>query len=484
MRGYQCVKNIYLTIHHPELEAKITPEQQAVFDQGNEVGEAARKFFPGGVLIDNKPWDFFGSLKKTRELLAQKTEIIYEAAFEHQGCYARADVIKYSPETQRWKIYEVKSSTKVKEEHINDVGLQAWIIASSGLPLEQINVVHLNTLCVFPNLENLFTIEDVTAKIREIYPRILPKITHLFSTINSETIPDIDIGPQCTAPYDCGFMESCWKEKKVPELSVLNIPNLKEKKWEYFRQGIISVDDSRISELNPLQQRMVESFKTGKRFVNIEGIKSSLDAWKFPLVFLDFETMNPALPRFDGCGPYRHVAFQFSVHRMDSLEAEILHTEFLHEADSDPRPTLIPALLKACDGEGSIVAYFGKFESDRILEMAEFSPFHKEALETLVPRIVDPLPLIREHVYDNEFKGSFSLKSVAPGILGKQQSYEGMLVANGSEAQRAYSELIHANTTADRKRELVTASLEYCKKDTLVMVELARWLFALVAEKK
>ena len=88
MRGYQCVKNIYLTIHHPELEAKITPEQQAVFDQGNEVGEAARKFFPGGVLIDNKPWDFFGSLKKTRELLAQKTEIIYEAAFEQQGCYA------------------------------------------------------------------------------------------------------------------------------------------------------------------------------------------------------------------------------------------------------------------------------------------------------------------------------------------------------------------------------------------------------------
>ena len=72
MRGYQCLKNIYLTVHHPDLEAPISPDQQAVFDQGNAVGEVARQKFPGGVLVDNKPWDFFGSLKRTRELLAQQ----------------------------------------------------------------------------------------------------------------------------------------------------------------------------------------------------------------------------------------------------------------------------------------------------------------------------------------------------------------------------------------------------------------------------
>ena len=82
MKGYRCLKNIYLNIHFPELEAKVTPEQQALFDQGNRVGEEARKYFPGGVLVDNKAWDFFGSLKRTRELLAAKTPIIYEAAFE------------------------------------------------------------------------------------------------------------------------------------------------------------------------------------------------------------------------------------------------------------------------------------------------------------------------------------------------------------------------------------------------------------------
>src|SRR5436190_9874167 len=126
MRGYHCLKCIYLTIHHPELEAPITSETQALFDQGNIIGAKAREYYPGGVLIDNKPWDFIGALSKTRELIANGTTTIYEAAFEYMGCYARADIIQYSPDTKRWRIFEVKSSTKVKPEHYDDVGLQVW----------------------------------------------------------------------------------------------------------------------------------------------------------------------------------------------------------------------------------------------------------------------------------------------------------------------------------------------------------------------
>ncbi len=477
MRGYKCVKNIYLNIHHPNLEAEITPDQQALFDQGNAVGEEARKFFSGGVLVDNKPWDFFGSLKKTRELLASKTPIIYEAAFEHQGCYARADIIKYSLDTQRWKIYEVKSSTKVKEEHLDDVGLQAWIIAKSGLPIEEINLVHLNPACRFPNLENLFEINDVTAQIRERYPSILPKVSQLFSTIKTDQVPVVNIGAHCLNPHECGFKEHCWKEKGVPAFSVLNLPKLNDKKWEYFNQGIISVDDARLTDLTPLQQRVVDVFKSGERFLDSKSIKAAIAHWKFPLVFLDFETMSPAIPRYIGTGPYMHVAFQFSVHVMTSKESEVTHHEFFHEFPTDPRPTLIPALLKACEGEGSIVSYYGRFETDRILEMAKSFSEYAEQLEALTQRIVDPLPVIRDFIYDKEFKGSFSLKAVVPALLGEDESYEGMKVANGGDAQRAYEEIINSKTTSERKNELLKASLEYCKKDTWVMVELVKWLF-------
>lgn len=174
MRGYQCLKSIYLTIHNKELEPPVSPEQQAIFDQGNAVGFEARKRFQGGVLVDNAPWDFFGSLKKTRELLAAKTPIIFEAAFEYNGCYARADIIQYQSDTQRWKVFEVKSSTSLKDEYLDDVGLQAWIMANSGLPIEQINVMYINKSCKYPDLTNLFTTDDVTERLRESYLQILP----------------------------------------------------------------------------------------------------------------------------------------------------------------------------------------------------------------------------------------------------------------------------------------------------------------------
>lgn len=479
MRGYRCHKDLYLNIHHSEFESPITPDQQARFDQGNEVGEAARKHFPGGVLVDFKPWDFFGSLKKTRELLASHTPIIYEAAFEYQGCYARTDIIKYSPDTQRWKIYEVKSATKVKDENLDDIGLQAWIIANSGLPIEEINLVHLNPACRYPNLENLFTVEDVTAQLRERYPNIGPKVRELFSVVKTDAIPAIEIGSHCITPYECQFKAHCWKAAGVPEFSVLDLPKLGDKKWEYLRQGIMTVDDPRITELTPLQQRVVDVTKSGERFLDLPPIQEALKAWKFPLVFLDFETTNPAIPRYQDTGPYMHVPFQFSVHHMESLESEVSHLEFLHDLPTDPRPTLIPALLKACEGEGSIVAYYGRFETDRINEMAKTFPEYAAPLEALTQRIVDPLPIIREFIYDKEFKGSFSLKAVVPALLGEEQSYEGMLVANGGDAQRAYQEIINPKTTPQRKEELLKASLEYCKKDTAVMVDLVKWLFQL-----
>lgn len=477
MRGYQCLKNIYLTVHHPDLEAPISPDQQAVFDQGNAVGEIARQSFPGGVLVDNKPWDFFGSLKRTRELLAQHTEVIYEASFEFNGCYARADIIQYSIETKRWKIYEVKSSTKIKDEHLHDVGLQAWIMAKSGLPIEQIHILHLNPECRYPNLDNLFVASDVTDKLRIIYPEIQGKVTNIFSTIKSETIPEIDIGPQCTSPTPCGFQDSCWKERNIPEFSVLNLPQIKNKKWDLYSQGIIKLDDPRLEDLSPLQQRVVDVFKSGKRFIDVEGIKKELSSWKFPLVFLDFETINPAIPRYDGTSPYQQVPFQFSVHTLPSLEAEMTHKEYLHTDRSDPRPALVEKLVDACGEVGSIVAYYGQFESSRISELADHFPKFKKQLDSLNERIVDPLPIIRDHIYDNAFGGSFSLKAVAPAILGEIHSYDGMLVDNGTAAQRAFEELINDNTSKDRKSELISASLDYCKKDTLVMVELVKWLY-------
>ena len=108
--------------------------------------------------------------------------------------------------------------------------------------------------------------------------------------------------------------------------------------------------------------------------------------------------------------------------------------------------------------------------------MAEYSEHYKNDLIKLLPRMVDPLPIIRDHIYDHQFKGSFSLKSVAPALLGEEYTYNNLTINNGLASQRAFVEMIDLNTTADRKLELIKASLEYCKQDTFVLYKLVQWM--------
>ncbi len=452
----------------------MTPELQALFDQGNEVGALARTYFPGGTLVDCKPWEFGDALARTRELIAAGVETIYEAAFEYQGCYARTDILQYSRESKRFSIYEVKSTTSVKEEHLEDAGLQTWIMAKSGLPIEKIFIMHLNRDCRFPHLENLFIQADVTEQMRVQYPTVTPKVKSILDCLCKSEVPAIDIGPYCLQPTPCPFVSHCWAN--IPEVSIFDLPGMRERKWELYQAGIVALDDPRLTELTDLQQRIIHVFKSGERFVDTATIKAMTAEWQYPFVFLDFETIGPAIPRFVGTGPYQQVPFQFSVHELSDPDAELVHREFLHTSADDPRPALIDALLAACGDRGSIIAYFGKFESSRIAELAEFSPEHRDALLALIDRIVDPLPVLREAVYDNAFAGSFSLKKVAPALLGAEQSYAGMAVADGGAAQRAFAEMIADKTSAERKQVLRDGLLEYCKKDTLVMVELVRWM--------
>ena len=477
MMGYQCHKNLYLAVHQKELIPRITPELQALFDQGNKVTEYARKKFPSGVLVDNPAYDFIGSLKKTRELLAAQTEFIFEAAFEYKGCYARADVIAYNSQTQRWSIIEVKSTTKVKDEHLDDVGLQVWIMANAGLPIEKISIMHLNNTCRFPDLDNLFTEDDVTDRLRELHTKISPRLNDIFSALRSDEVPPQKFGAHCFAPRECQFIDHCREQAGIPAKSVFSIPGLREKKWELYDKGIVDLLDIDSSELNEKQQLCLDVLKTGRRSVDSEKIKEMLSGWKFPLVFLDFETINPAIPRYNGTSPFTQVPFQFSVHILESIDSTPRHLEFLFDRSDDPRPELIPQLLKACAGEGSVVAYYSKFEAGRIQDLEEFSPEVKTELAALRERLVDPLPIFRDAVYDPAFEDSYSIKSVGPAILGKNFSYDEMSVGDGGGAQRAFEELISNHASLARKSELKAALLNYCKKDTFVMVELVRWLY-------
>ena len=98
-------------------------------------------------------------------------------------------------------------------------------------------------------------------------------------------------------------------------------------------------------------------------------------------------------------------------------------------------------------------------------------------LKSIADRLVDPLTIFRAHVYDANFNGSFSIKDVAPAILGKKASYDGMAVGDGNEAHVTFLQLISPDTPLEKKKTLQEDLFAYCQKDTLCMVELVWWLF-------
>ncbi len=84
--------------------------------------------------------------------------------------------------------------------------------------------------------------------------------------------------------------------------------------------------------------------------------------------------------------------------------------------------------------------------------------------------------MVKETVYDINFKGSFSIKSVAPALLGQEASYENLAIKDGTEAMVAYERLIDEKIPKEGKGILEQQMLKYCCQDTLLMVKLFEWL--------
>lgn len=482
MRGLQCGKSLYLTIHQPELEPEVSDSQQALFDQGHEVGKRAQQSFPGGVLVDAPYYDSAAATAQTREAIARGENTLYEATFSTDGVTARIDILHRSSSTAPWDLIEVKSSTSVKPEHLDDVAIQLHVAEQAGLLIGRAFVMHINNQATAPDLSNLFHRTDVTSDARSRQEMIQKKILELTQVVSQANAPPVSIGPHCSEPYDCPFQDHCWKD--IPEASIFDLPSMGKKVWELYAAGIVSIGDSRFVPSQGVQQHRAEAVRSGTRWIDASAIKRQLTEWRWPLTYLDFETIAFAIPRYPGTRPYQQVPFQYSALRQHSIDSPLDESFYLHDNASDPREPLIQALISATGGPGSVVAYNMSFEANCIRSLISFFPQYAGELQSIIDRLVDPLPIFRSSVYDKNFFGSFSIKSVAPAILGSSSSYDGMIVADGEAAQRAFLNLISAAPGSVEHSTLRKAMLDYCRKDTMEMADLVKWLFGVANDRK
>lgn len=473
MRGYQCRKALYLTVHRPELEPPITPEQRALFEQGNRIGARAHRHFHDGVLVNAPIFKAELAARETQALLEAGHQTLFEATFLHQGIVVRVDVLHRRGDG--WVIIEVKSSTRVKAEHLLDVATQWEACTTAGLDVVAAEVMFVNRASEGPDLDDYFVRKDVTKHVEALLPPLRDRIVDLKRVLERPEPPATPIGPHCVEPYDCPFKPLCWRTLPVP--SVFDLPGLWEQRWELLDAGHVSPLAPTFPPLDGVDAKRLEALRAGRRWVDREAIRTAIADWTWPRYYLDFETVGSALPEWPGVRPYEQVPFQFSCLVQEAPGSALREVAYLHDDTKDPRPALIAFLVDAVGTAGPIVAYNAKFEAKCLETLARSSDMHADRLRAAAARLVDPLPIVRAAVYDPKFGSSFSIKSVAPALLGSR-SYDELGVKDGLEAQRAYALSIDSRTAPARREKIRQDLLEYCRKDTEEMVRLVDWLSA------
>jgi len=399
IRGCQCVKSLYLNKYHKEFQSSISANQEAIFEQGKDVGVLARKLFPNG--IDASPENYFNyedSIKRTQLAIENGETTIYEAAFFFDDVLAAVDILV--KDNDGWKAFEVKSSTEVKDTHILDAALQYYLIQNTGISLQDIFIIHINNQYVRGQeleIEKLFIKKSILTEVVELQPFFPIKIKELKSILEQRQIPDVEIGLQCNDPYPCDFIDYCWK--KIPPHSVFDIANLRTaKKFELYNQGIIDLKDiPKNFSLNENQWQQVNCELEQKSIIDTPRIKGFISGLKYPLCFLDFETFQLAIPKFVNSRPYQQLVFQYSLHKQNSKGNDLFHSEFIAETNSnDPRISFIKKLIDDCGEEGDILVYNLAFERTRLQELANDFPEFSNPISNILNRLKDLMIPFRE----------------------------------------------------------------------------------------
>lgn len=469
LSGLQCRKLLWTQVNEPTVIPTADIVTQHVFDQGHLVGEYARQLFPSGIMV---PQDgFMENIFATRRLLAERRPL-FEAGILSGTLYCRLDIL-HPVNDDEWDIIEIKSSTSVKDVHIYDVAFQKHCCRKAGLTIRACKLGYLNKGYVKHGAiepGELFNLEDVSLRAEDAGTGIEERVLDLLDLVSNRACPKVSIGQHCLEPYDCPLRADCWAF--LPENSVFTLRGGKPRQFSLYEQGIMSIqdipDDSGLSRQQKIQKDCVT---TGITHIEKDELRAFLDNLRYPLYYLDFETIAPAIPLYDGMRPYQALPFQFSLHTVEDEKAQPIHHSFLADGMNDPRPVILGELMRLLGSEGSIIAYNAAFEESVLTESVESSPEYTDWLQGILPRMVDLLRPFREfHYYHPSQQDTASLKRVLLSLTG--QGYEEMGICDGMNASIAYERIAYGTATEEEIARVRADLIEYCKLDTEGMVRI------------
>ncbi len=474
-----CQKKAWLNKYKPE-ECVLSDMALQRMAAGNEVGDLAMGYF--GDFVDVTEYngdriDLAKMIERTKKELVKNTPVICEASFSFDGLYCAVDILKR--EGCGYAIYEVKSSTKIKKpKYINDVAYQKYILENCGINVTGTYLMYVNNKYVFngnPDLHKLFRIDDVSEDVAKKLPEVKADLALAKSVLDSDTEPNIALGLQCGKPKDCSYWGYC--SKVLPKPNVFDLYRLSmNNKVKLYGRGLADFAslESESTIKNKIQLRQIDFFLHDRgEYIDKEKIAEFLKTLTYPLYFLDFESVQPAVPKYIGTKPYAQIPFQYSLHYVECEGGELFHKEFLAEAGTDPLRDIAEALCRDIPTDVCVTVYNKTFECKRLEELAEYFPDLSEHLLSIQSNIVDLLvPFQSGWYYNKAMGGSFSIKSVLPALFPDDpnldyHNLEG--IQNGGDAMNAFPamEKMSAEELVETRKNL----LKYCELDTFALVK-------------
>ena len=479
-----CHKRLWLEYNKKEEKEEVNNETQLI--NGNLVGDLAMGLFGDYYLAETLDNDLNKQNENTLNALKNNEKVICEASFIYKNHYCAVDILVIDEDG--FNVYEVKSTTSLEKHYYYDLAYQYYVLVNLGYKVKSLNLVHINSDYVLQDefdINEYFKINDLTSNIIGKYEEIDTLLKLSDSILDNNIEPDSVISSQCNKFGGCPFLKYCKKYNNIPgENSVFDLYNNRSK-VKQISENILTFDDLVKSgaKLSDIQKRQIyfALYDVSDIYIDKDKVKEILAGYRFPLYFFDFETYQDIIPHYKGCRPYQQIPFQYSLHILYE-NGTLEHKEFLGDGINNPIYDISNSMLNDLGTTGSIVAYNDAFEKGRIKEMAYIDTKNKNKLFRLVDRFVDLADIFQGgYCYNKSMGGSFSIKSVLPALFPNDDELNYKKLDNvhkGDEASAAYLSL--KDLDEEKRNEIRSSLLAYCKLDTYAMVKIYQKLLELI----
>lgn len=461
----QCTLQFYNERHTPE-DKKYPEQTLKLFSQGNKIDSESKKQFPNHIEIKHRAnLKAFENTMKIIDKAYDDNRALLQSCFidKQHNVVVRVDILV--PDQKRsWKMVEVKSSTKVKEDYYDDVLIQYYAALSCGVKISNVEVWVIDKK---NKLE--FKKRDLTEHVITNKQRYYDLLNKAINTNRLTKPPAPTYGNYCEG---CPFRWKCFQTIDGNPQHVVNLPSFGEK-WKAVNSGITSVKSFEFKEQysqyiseHPL---IYQALISNKPLINFPEVQKKLNSLKYPLFFLDMEAVSYAIPLIENSFPYENILSQYSLHKLDESNKTV--TWILEQIENINWDEIATDLLTHLESTGTIVVWGEYLELTllRGLQKKVKDSTLKKRLQALEVRFFDLQSFFEKNVYSPQFLGKINLKNVSKILTNI--SYDDLRIQNGISISHEFKNFIETKSKFIKKDLMA-----YNYKDIVATYNLFKWL--------